>query len=143
MKATRGTDPGSSHGPPPLHSGQLRSELPAPAEGPYLHAPLPMAAHLREPRSQSPRSSSLGLVPFSKRIQLLARKLPVADQVRHFPLGDGPPPRPRRTPRRPAASERGPHVRGPLLLPPFRLGEGASGRASESGAGGRKKQNYL
>ncbi|XP_054564237.1 grainyhead-like protein 2 homolog [Eptesicus fuscus] len=80
-----------------------------------------MAAHLREPRSQSPRSSSLGLVPFSKRIQLLARKLPVADQVRHFLLGDGPPPRPRRTPRRPAASERGPHVRGPLLIPPFRL----------------------
>lgn len=71
---------------PPLHSGKLRSELPALGEGPYLSAPLPMAAHLREPRSQSPRSSSLGLVPFSERIQLLARKLPVAAQVRHFLL---------------------------------------------------------
>ncbi|XP_044784511.1 grainyhead-like protein 2 homolog isoform X4 [Bubalus bubalis] len=52
-----------------------------------------MAAHLREPRSQSPRSSSLGLVPFSERIQLLARKLPVAAQVRHFLLCGCPLPR--------------------------------------------------
>ena len=44
------------------------------------------------------------------------------------------------TPRRPAASELGPHVRGPPLIPPFRLGEGASGRASESGEGGRKSR---
>lgn len=125
---------------PPLLSGKLRSELPALGEGPYLSAPLPMAAHLREPRSQSPRSSSLGLVPFSERIQLLARKLPVAAQVRHFVLCGCPLPRSGRTPRRPAASELGPHVRGPPLIPPFRLGEGASGRASESGEGGRKSR---
>lgn len=125
---------------PPLHSGKLRSELPALGEGPYLSAPLPMAAHLRELRSQSPRSSSLGLVSFSERIQLLARKLPVAAQVRHFLLCGCPLPRSRRTPRRPAASELGPHVRGPPLIPPFRLGEGASGRASESGEGGRKSR---
>ncbi|CAK7289274.1 hypothetical protein VULLAG_LOCUS378 [Vulpes lagopus] len=72
-----------------------------------------MAAHLSELRSQSPRSSSLGLVSFSERIQLLARKLPVAAQVRHFPLCGRPLPRSRRTPRRPAASELGPHVRAP------------------------------
>lgn len=82
----RETPRGVASVPPPLHSGKLRSELPALAEGPYLSSPLPMAAHLRELRSQSPRGSALGLVPFSERIQRLARKLPVAAQVRHFPL---------------------------------------------------------
>lgn len=56
---------------PLLHSGKLRSELPALGEGPYLSAPLPMAAHLREPRSQSPRSSSLGLYPLVKEFSSL------------------------------------------------------------------------
>lgn len=126
---------------PPLHSGKLRSELPALGEGPYLSAPLPMAAHLREPRSQSPRSSSLGLVPFSERIQLLARKLPVAAQVRHFLLCGCPLPRFGRDSAPPGRLRaRAPCEGAPPLIPPFRLGEGASGRASESGEGGRKSR---
>ncbi|XP_027705808.1 grainyhead-like protein 2 homolog isoform X3 [Vombatus ursinus] len=87
-----------------------------------------MAAHLRALCSQSARSSSLRLVPFSERIRLLARKLPVAAQVRHFSpalclpfaTSEENPAAPRRL--RALATCEG----GPLLIPPFRLGEGAS-----------------
>lgn len=99
-----------------------------------------MAAHLRPPRSQSPRGSSLGLVPFSKRIQLLARKLPVADPVRHFRLGDCPIATIPEDPAPPGRLRARAPCEGPPLIPPFRLGEGASGRASERGAGGRKSR---
>lgn len=94
-----------------LHAGKLRSELAALGAGPYLSAPLPMAAHLSALRSQSPRSSSLGLVPFSERIQLLASKLPVAAQVRRLLLGACPLPRPGGPGGRPARARpaRGPH----------------------------------
>ena len=99
-----------------------------------------MAAHLRELRSQSPRSSSLGLVPFSERIQLLARKLPVAAQVRHFLLCGCPLPRPGRDSAPLGRLRARAPCEGAPLIPPFRLGEGASGRASESGEGGRKSR---
>lgn len=115
---------------PPLHSGKLRSELPALGEGPYLSTPLPMAAHLRSPAANYRAARPLGLVPFSERIQLLARKLPVAAQVRHFLLCGCPLPPFGRDSGRPAASELGPHVGGPLI-PPFRLGEGAPSERSE------------
>lgn len=45
--------------------------------GPYLSAPLPMAAHLWLRSGQSACSSALCFVSFSERIQLLLGKLPV------------------------------------------------------------------
>lgn len=119
-----------SHSPRPAAplSAKSRAEFARSSKaGPYLSAPLPMAAHLRARSAQSARGSSLCLGSFSERIQLLLGKLPVgAFRFCCFPVW---------CPPRQGEGGRGepvsfPHARGgekgalPVPLLPPRLAEG-------------------